>query len=76
RSHRIGEAAPAGPVSGRDSLKASGVRIRFRRRDPDAFRWFLLELQEEKEFAGPFREQFGGGVPDLWREFVASLGPE
>lgn len=45
-------------------------------RDPGAFRRFLLELQEQKDFAAPFRRHFGGGVGDLWTEFVEGLGAD
>jgi hypothetical protein len=42
-------------------------------RDPRAFRLFITALQDERTFAGPFRTHFGGSVPDLWAEFIATL---
>jgi len=47
-----------------------------RGREPDGFPAFLEGIQEERDFAGPFREHFGGGVDELWNAFVASLRPE
>jgi len=45
-------------------------------RDRGAFHAFLLQLQEEKELAGPFREGFGAGVDEVWEEFRTALkGP-
>jgi hypothetical protein len=46
-----------------------------RDRDPEAFRAFLLQLQEEKEFAGPFREQMEKGVREMWDDFADALDP-
>jgi len=45
-------------------------------RDPGGFHAFLLQLQEEKELAGPFRAAFGAGVGEVWEEFRTALqGP-
>lgn len=56
--------------------KQSKMFLNFiRNRDPGAFRAFLLQLQEEKELAGPFRDRMGMGVREMWGEFSASLHP-
>ncbi len=47
-----------------------------RARDPVGFPGFILRIQEERSFSGPFREHFGGSVEDLWAAFVASLRTE
>ena len=45
-------------------------------RDPESFRAFVLQIQEDRTFAKPFRDHFGGGVDDLWSAFAASLAAE
>ena len=44
-----------------------------RNRDPEGFPGFLLRVQQGRDFAGPFRDQFGGSVEELWRSFAESL---
>jgi hypothetical protein len=69
---RVEDSGLGGPMFHMQSKMFLGF---IRDRDPDAFRSFLLRLQEEKQFAGPFRERMGMGVGEMWAEFSASLEP-
>ena len=40
---------------------------------PDAFRTFLLDVQEGKPFAGSFSERFGKEIAAMWDEFEGYL---
>ena len=45
-------------------------------RDPEGFKALVVQLQEDRTFAKPFRDHFGGSVNDLWGAFAASLRAE
>jgi hypothetical protein len=47
-----------------------------RGRDPEGYPGFVLAIQEQRSFAKPFRDHFGGGVEALWHDFVESLARE
>jgi len=70
---RAGSYGLTGPMLHRQSTMFLDF---LRARDPGRFPAFLRRIQEERSFAGPFRDQFGGSVDELWGAFAASLREE
>jgi hypothetical protein len=70
---RAGSYGLSGPMLHRQSTMFLEY---LRARDPEGFPGFLRRIQEERSFAAPFRDQFGGSVDELWQSFSASLRDE
>lgn len=70
---RAGSYGLPGPMLHRQSIMFLDF---LRARDPEGFPSFIEGIQDERDFAGPFRSHFGASVEELWDGFVASLTVE
>lgn len=67
---RVDDSGLGGPMFHKQSRMFVGFLAE---KDPPGFRAFLRAVQDEGAFAGPFRDQFEEGVPEMWNDFVSSL---